>query len=632
MDLGNRVASTGSSVNQTSVPRKNTHTVGRPTKYGAPAPLKQISVNQTLKGEVTDLRNNEVTVTLDDNTVVTGRLEHGTQLSIGDTAAFQVEDVNPRIVLRIIPKSETALENSTVNKALEEAGLPKNEKNQAIVRELMNNNMPINKQSIQTILQQAYNFKGVSIQTLVLLNKHHIPVNETNALQFEHYRNMEHQLTDKADSLSRAIPELLKTLAENSPSGAVCAFGNKLLSILTPENTAAESLKSPDTSNLLPEMRQQVLDILDAFHIPVSDREALLNGSLSLRDLAGLVNSAMDSAYSFDMSNASSLRAEMVNEAVAKGVEPDLDAIEKALIKTPKTMEVFDDPAIKQIFSDFNAIQSENHEIGALLSGGERSRLLEGLKDFSLPPAMADKIGRGEATTQEVLSFIKTSIPFTPPNAAASLFAMDAFQTIFKSHIMGNWTISPKELEKEKSVDSLYSKMYSQVNEVEQFLKTTLGNTDIGSSLSGQAQDMRQNMDFMQTLNQMFSYVQLPLKLQEQNVHSELYVYTKKRDMQKDPSNISVLLHLDMEKLGPMDIHLSLHNNQVISKFYVADKNTKALFSSHMEELSHKLMEKGYYITTEFTIREKEVDIVKDFMEKDMPASSLKRYTFDIRA
>lgn len=632
MDLGNRVASTGSSVNQTSVPKKNSHTVGRISKYGAPAPLKQISVNQTLKGEVTDLRNNEVTVTLDDNTVVTGRLENGTQLSIGDTASFKVTDVNPKIILKIIPKSEAVIENSTVNKALEEAGLPKNEKNQAIVRELINNHMPINKQSIQTILHQAYQFKEVSIKTLVLLNKHHIPVNETNALQFENYQNREHQLIKDADSLSQAIPELLKTLSEKSPADAVSAFGNKLLSILTTGDAPKEVAPMPDISNLLPESRQEIADILESFHIPADNKEALLNGTLSLRDMTGLLNSAMESAFSFDTANAASLRAEKINEALAKGAEPNIEAIEQELTKIPKTMEVFDDPVIQQIFSDYEALQAQNQEIGSMLNGGQRSQLLLDLKDFSLPPAMADQIASGECTPHEVLSFVKSAIPHTPPDSITSLFRSEAFQTMFKAQIIGNWTINPKALMKEKSVDELYSKMYSQVNEVEQFLKTTIGNSDLGSSLSGQAQDMRQNMDFMQTLNQMFTYVQLPLKFQEQNVHSDLYVYTKKKDLLKDSSSISVLLHLDMEKLGPMDIHLSLHNNQVVSKFYVEDRAIKDIFSSHIEELTEALNKKGFSISTEFSIREKEVDIVKDFIEKDVPSSSLKRYTFDIRA
>lgn len=143
---------------------------------------------------------------------------------------------------------------------------------------------------------------------------------------------------------------------------------------------------------------------------------------------------------------------------------------------------------------------------------------------------------------------------------------------------------------------------------------------------------MHQNLDFMQTLNQMFTYVQIPLKLHEQNTHSELFVYTKKRSLMQNPDNISVLLHLDMEKLGPLDIHISLNQKDVNATFYVSDRSAKNLFKDHISELTEALNDKGYSIHSDFKMRETDVDLVKDFMEADTKSGNLTRYTFDIRA
>ena len=94
MNLYNRITSSGSSINQTSVPKKNGPSVGALNKYDEPVMQKQISVNQIIRGEVTDLRNNEITVTLADNRCVTGKLNNGSMFSIGDTAAFKIVSIS----------------------------------------------------------------------------------------------------------------------------------------------------------------------------------------------------------------------------------------------------------------------------------------------------------------------------------------------------------------------------------------------------------------------------------------------------------------------------------------------------------------------------------------------------------
>ena len=61
----------------------------------------------------------------------------------------------------------------------------------------------------------------------------------------------------------------------------------------------------------------------------------------------------------------------------------------------------------------------------------------------------------------------------------------------------------------------------------------------------------------------------------EQTSHGELYVYTKKRELAQNGSSISVLLHLDMNHLGPIDIHLSLTGKSVAAKFYLEEELSK---------------------------------------------------------
>ena len=134
--------------------------VGTMSNYMTRTPARSLSAGQIIRGEVTDLRNREITVTMEDNTVVTGYLQEGANLSIGETAAFLITNIQPdRISLELMQNSLQSSEQITSHKALTEAGLPINEKNLSIVLELLANNMPIHKQSIMNILTQSYQFK-----------------------------------------------------------------------------------------------------------------------------------------------------------------------------------------------------------------------------------------------------------------------------------------------------------------------------------------------------------------------------------------------------------------------------------------------------------------------------------------
>ena len=142
----------------------------------------------------------------------------------------------------------------------------------------------------------------------------------------------------------------------------------------------------------------------------------------------------------------------------------------------------------------------------------------------------------------------------------------------------------------------------------------------------------KENLDFMKTLNELFTYVQLPLHMKGKTVHSDLYVYTKKKDLRKNKNAVSALLRLDMDYLGSMDIHVNLHYNQLQTKFYLETEDSIQLVREHIGELEETLLTKGFLVHSEIMKKEKEMDIVEDFIEKETQNSGLKRYSFDIRA
>ena len=152
-----------------------------------------------------------------------------------------------------------------------------------------------------------------------------------------------------------------------------------------------------------------------------------------------------------------------------------------------------------------------------------------------------------------------------------------------------------------------------------------------------QAQNMNENLQFIQMLNEKYTYAQIPLQLSNQDANSELYVYTNKKALSKDKKDIQVLLHLDMDHLGSTDVHVQLNGSRVTARFYLEDNRSMNTVKSHIDQLEQQIAGLGLTLSTEVVKRmekkEEVENIVEDFLAKDIPGNQqIKRYTFDMRA
>ena len=119
--------------------------------------------------------------------------------------------------------------------------------------------------------------------------------------------------------------------------------------------------------------------------------------------------------------------------------------------------------------------------------------------------------------------------------------------------------------------------------------------------------------------------------------NADLFVYMNKKRMQEKKEDVSALLHLDMEYLGPTDVHVSLRGTIVHTKFYVEDEESAKIIDAHMTQLEQAIAENGYSLTNEVIMREptlhpdtKKNAVVKEMFGDDIE-KSVKRYSFDVR-
>lgn len=284
----------------------------------------------------------------------------------------------------------------------------------------------------------------------------------------------------------------------------------------------------------------------------------------------------------------------------------------------------------------YNKAGRENDYLGTFLTSGERSELLSKLSSLPISRQLAAKIASGEATAKEVLTLVKNTIPAADPAAVQELFHSQVFENILGKFLQSSWTLTPDKLKKDGEVNSFYDKMSTQLKQFQGLIQTALSGED-SDNMGRSAHDMESNIEFMKTLSETFSYMQMPLKLQNQDAHADLYVYTQKEKLRKNPDNAHVLLHLTLEHLGDIDIYIDKNKNDVNTKFILGDEPSINLIKTNSDMLSNALNQQGYLCHVNVAMMDADTgtSTVNNFIDTKINTSAtsdMKRFSFDIRA
>ncbi len=194
--------------------------------------------------------------------------------------------------------------------------------------------------------------------------------------------------------------------------------------------------------------------------------------------------------------------------------------------------------------------------------------------------------------------------------------------------------LKPEDVAKDGKVEELYKKILDQSAKAMEILNDTTQNA---SQAMKSAQNLSDNVQFMNQLNEMMAYVQLPLKMSEENAHGDLYVYANKKKLAQHDGNLSALLHLDMEHLGPMDVYVAMQSEKVSTHFYMQDEALLDFIESHIHILNDRLTKKGYRMNTTVSVKEdpNPKSVIDEFLKQESDGTIspvIATKSFDVRA
>lgn len=593
------------------------------TEQGKPL---ELSDGQILKGQVLDHRYNEVTIQLSPGKqTLTARLSGDIPLSIGQEAAFTVTvDPSGSYVLKYLPENSSTQFDATIGKALTAAGFPMTDRNKALVAELLMNRLPIDKQTLQNLIRVALLNPSSNPKTLILMYKNNLPLTPENIKQFEAYQKGTHQIGDGLEAITKQIGQLLTPEALELPSSnysvdLALQKNQLLLTILS----AASSDPAQEPSTLRDSFSQTQLNQLsklfeqyrkDNTTFPAEDTSVLAakiqNGSLSLSETAELFTKLLGANIKQEISQGTS--GEVPQSTVTK---EDLSLI-STLIEESENQPNSSLPLSKVLTAQ---------ECVSLAT------ILKDTPDLSNPPLMKDLISKGSLTLKELFTALREQLSQLDKTTAAKLIQSPEYIKLFEAAFLKKWSITPNRFAEKAAVTSFFHDLNEDLEQLHGLTKEQPGLSD-RDPLQQPVQNLKENLQFMKALNQVFTYLQLPVQFKNQTASAELYVLSKKRTKESKSEALSVLLHLELVNLGLINIYLNLQDNrQLQADFYIEDKETGRLVNEHLTDLAEALQKKSYHLKATVKDNYNKLDFSKDFIEQNSLDSQVKRYTFDIR-
>lgn len=586
--------------------------------------LEELSSGSVFEGTVSSVKNGKVTLALSDGQTITARLSGKVPLSQGTPMFFQVKS-NDGVTIEIKPYTGAGSGgNPILTNALTEGTVPVTERNLAMVDAMMKEQMPIDKQSLLNMVRIANMNPGVNITTVVSMTKLGIPVSPEMAAQFENYMTDEHAILQEMDQAMNELADLAGS--KNLTPDQAVQVNQKIVTILLPEQTVTGAPVNAEGQIETGGQTTAEGQIVTGGQITAEGQ--ILTGGQTTAEGQILTDGRLGAEEQIVNGEQTTTAGQAVREGTGGQAlgdvlsEQQFSSLGKLLQNIPSLVEstkLFPEAMEQDIFIDTLEDESVAQN---LMTEDAAWKAADGKTALDKNLTVSDFL----RTVSQLLS---------ENNGAASqsiqkLFGSDAYKSLLRNVMEQQWLIQPEALKQEKKISQLYEKLEQQMRQVEDALKEA-GITK--TRFPETAAEMRGNIEFMNQLNQAYTYVQVPLKMSGQNANGELYVYTNKKNLRDPDAELSAFLHLDLEHLGSTDVSVKMQHRNVKTNFYMADDASYDLVEKYLPVLEQKLKDKGYQCTITMTKEEKKVSFGDDFLRKDMPQTgTLHRYSFDVRA
>lgn len=520
--------------------------------------LKQLVVGQTFSGQILDIQNKEIQIIMANNQILHAKLIDMLNINIGDNITFEVKENNSSQII-IKPIDTESVSNSIITKALNNANIAKSDINTEVVRQLINHDMPIDKQTIHQMLKIIKSFPEVEIKQLVFMQKQGIEINHANINQLNQYIKGDYQLTKQLEVLSDYIIDHGIDLVEKNLTKQAVNLYQQL-------NEIFSSSKQDTPINLSSQHKNELILLINN----------LIKPNVEIINLRNTPEVQINPQITLN-----------------EGVKPSIVEWEK------NSQEI--DNIVSELKEIINKPNLTIFEVNKVI----------------------DKI------FQKLFTYNTLN-----ENGLKDILSSKVFKTIVKEQIFSPLLIDPNKFNYELDKQEYVKKVYNTIEEhIDKLSKLIIQPDKENTYFSNSIQNIKSNLNFLQNINQVTPYVQLPLKLHKDRAHGDLYIYNRKPKNAIDNESYTAFLHLDLENLGATDIDIKMQGKKVNTRFTLQTKESMDIVESNLPILKARLEKRGYLVEYSVTLT-KEIqsnNIINNLFGSLSQEKAVKRYTFDVR-
>lgn len=574
--------------------------------YRVQSAIRHLTPGQTIQGSVVSRDGNAVQIALRGNVLINAKIDQSISLVLGQNMSFEVKSNNGSL-LSLTPLYANLDNQATAMRALDAAGMPQTAANLEMVTTMMEEGMPIDRESLANIGRLMAEFPQQSPAVLVQMTRLGLPVTELTLEQFDAYRNAQHQLLGSAETIMDELPQVFAQLLAEGRTAQAFRFYETVLELFT-EGGAESAAAAGDASGM------QSGD-----------------GVVTLREAA---QEAGQTAQAETAQAGQTAQTEAAQDGIPQAAQTVQNAAGAAADAAVQTVL---DPAHPETPEAEGAVPAQTEARGPL-ADSQWQTLADLMRDAGAEEQAVQQVRQGELPAGEALRLIRGLLAESGQDgahhrAAERLLGSREFETLLKEEISRQWMIEPKDVADPRKVEQLYERIREQSMRLGEAVQAA-GKGDTAAAQN--VQNLQNNIDFMNQLNHMFTYIQLPLKLAGNNAHGDLYVYTNKKNLAARDGSVSALLHLDMEHLGPLDVYVTMLQNRVSTNFTVADESVLDLIEAHIHLLDERLAGRGYELKAQMSVKERQEDeetsVMQTILDQQRNISVLSRTSFDMRA
>ncbi|XME03884.1 flagellar hook-length control protein FliK [Lachnospiraceae bacterium C1.1] len=597
-----------------------------PTALVSSGSLSLLKSGDIFTGQISGMNEDgSVAILLANNKTLNARLSSNLTMHQGQIMSFQVKGSSSS-TLTLTPLYENLDTNSAAAKALMAADLPVTVGNVDMVNAMMERGLPIDSNALTGMASAASAYPSANPASIVQMTQLGIPLTEENVQQFEAYKEGQYKIADGVDNLAKGFAQL----------GSESVSMNKAILDIFSEQPTAKMMQAVNEA-----MNGDSTKLLALIESESKDQTANIQGNNN-----EIIQT--DSQLNSDPTNVSAekngeqpLESEIAASGNSKGAEAGTETQSdgkniEGQLNTEASVEK--NPVIKPD-ANLSLPGHVTNNLTQLLGTDGLKNMAELMNKAGYPPEITEKVSSGEISSEQLLKLIHTSMEGENAsnfrnensfNALKEMIGSEPYQLLLHNEIVKQYLLEPEAVADKEKVKAYYQKISAQAEEAIELLKVTgRGETTLAQGM----QNLKDNIDFMNGMNMAMTYIQLPLKMNNAASHGDLYVYTNKKNLAKKDGNFSALLHLDMENLGTMDVHITMKNYDHVTTHFLLQKEEMLDFiEEHLSELDNALSKRGYVMHTDVSLNKEAKDVPEIMFNRGSNEKLIQKTAFDVRA